>query len=144
MAESWPVSFWLPGQPPRKSNSRMVVRDRRGRTRVIKSPEARAWVAQALLAIVPEDRRELGSAQEPLRIEFDCYYATRRPDLSIELVLDVLEHADVISDDRHVYQFTARKHFSKERPGVWVKIGYLSEIPVRGEESNAPFKDRVD
>jgi len=42
----WLTSFWLPGQPPRKSNSRKVVRIR-GRTRVIKSAKARAWTARA-------------------------------------------------------------------------------------------------
>lgn len=125
--DDWLVSFWLPGQPPRKSNSRMVVRDRRGRTRVIKSPEARAWVAEALARIVPEDRRELGSSERPLSIQFDCYYESRRPDLSVELVLDVLERAGVIANDRHVHAYTARKHFSKAHPGVWVKIGYLEE-----------------
>lgn len=124
----WIVSLWLPGEPPRKSNSRMVVRNRRtGKPMVIKSPEARAWIERALLTIPPEDRRELGSADRPLWIEFDCYYETRRPDLSIELVMDALERADVISNDRHVYRLTARKHFSKDKPGVWVKVGYLEE-----------------
>jgi Holliday junction resolvase RusA-like endonuclease len=120
----WITSFWLPGQPPRKSNSRMVVRNR-GRTRVIKSAEARAWTQRALLAIPPDLQLELGSADKPLRILFEVFYESRRPDLSVELVLDALEKADVISNDRHVYEYTAKKLFSRDLPGVLVHIGYL-------------------
>jgi Holliday junction resolvase RusA-like endonuclease len=121
---NWIVSFWLPGQPPRKSNSRKVVRIR-GQTRVIKSAQARAWVERSLLSIPEEAKLGLGSAQQPLRILFEVFYETRRPDLSVELVLDVLERAGVISNDRHVYEYTARKLFSKELPGVLVHVGYL-------------------
>jgi Holliday junction resolvase RusA-like endonuclease len=125
----WITSFWLPGQPPRKSNSRMVVRNR-GRLRVIKSPEARGWVRQSISMIGPELRiLGLGSADKPLRILFEVYYETRRPDLSVELILDTLEEAGVISNDRHVYEYTARKFFSKDMPGVMVHVGYMREQP---------------
>jgi len=121
------VMFWLPGQPPRKSNSRMVVRNR-GRTRVIKSAKARAWVAQSIAAIAPSLRElGMGSAECPIWIDFRVYYESRRPDLSVELILDVLERAGVISNDRYVHQFSARKCFSKHKPGVMVRIGYLED-----------------
>ena len=127
------VMFWLPGQPPRKSNSRRVVRHR-GRTKVIKSPAALAWEAQALAAIAALDPglRELalGSAEHPIWIDFTVYYASRRPDLSVELILDTLQRAGVISDDRHVYEYHAHKHFSRDAPGVEVRIGYLDGAPV--------------
>ncbi len=70
---------------------------------------------------------QLGSADRPLRIVFEVFYETRRPDLSVELVLDAIEKAGVISNDRHVYEYTARKFFSKDMPGVLVYIGYLEE-----------------
>ena len=124
MSANWLLAFWLPGQPPRKSNSRMVVRNR-GRTRVIKSDVARAWVDVALVSIPEEAKLGLGSADRPLKMLFECFYESKRPDLSVELVLDVLEKAGVISNDRHVYEYTARKLFSRDMPGVLVHVGYL-------------------
>ena len=122
----WLLSLWLPGQPPRKSNSRRVVQAG-GRTRVIKSADALAWAERAIAAIPEEAKLGLGSADRPLRVLFECFYETRRPDLSVELVLDVLERAGVISNDRHVYEYTAKKLFSKDMPGVLVHVGYLEE-----------------
>lgn len=124
---NWLLCFWLPGQPPRKSNSRKIVTNpRTGSPMVIKSLQARRWAQAAIADIGPELRHlKLGSAERPLRILFECFYETRRPDLSVELVLDVLERAGVISNDRHIYEYTARKFFSRERPGVLVHIGYL-------------------
>lgn len=115
----------------------MVVRNR-GRTRVIKSAEARAWVQQSLLTIPPEAKLELGSAQRPLCILFEVFYETRQPDLSVELVLDTLEKAGVISNDRHVYEYTAKKYFSREMPGVLVHVGYLVEDR---EDHHAPTRE---
>ena len=125
MSANWLCSFWLPGQPPRKSNSRQVVRIH-GRTRVIKSDDALRWSQHAIASLPPEVRElHLGSADRPVRILFECFYETRRPDLSVELVLDVLEKAGVISNDRHVYEYTAKKLFSRDMPGVLVHVGYL-------------------
>jgi len=124
----WVTTFWLPDQPPRKSNSRQVVRNRRtGKPMVIKSAEARAWVKCSLSAIPEEARLGLGSADRPLKMLFECFYESKRPDLSVELVLDVLERAGVISNDRHVYEYTAKKLFSRDMPGVLVHVGYLED-----------------
>ncbi len=115
------ISFFIHGQPPRKSNSRQVVRNR-GKTRVIKSDKALAWVLSALAQIPHHAKQGIGSADRPIRATFHVYYETRRPDLSVELVLDTLQKAGVISDDRHVYEVHAFKWFSKERPGVQVEL----------------------
>lgn len=125
----WVAMLWIPGQPPRKSNSRRIVRNHRtGHPMLIKSAEARSWAAQAIAGMSPQLRQlQLGSAERPLRIEFECVYESRRPDLSVELILDVLERAGVISNDRWVYQYTARKRFDKEHPGVRIGIAYLEE-----------------
>jgi len=117
------ISLFIHGQPPRKSNSRQVVRDSRtDKVRVIKSDKALAWVEGALKQIRPEDKQHLGSAEHPLRATFHVYYETRRPDLSVELVLDTLQAAGVISDDRHVYECHAFKWFDKDRPGVYCEL----------------------
>ena len=117
------ISLFIHGQPPRKSNSRQIVTNRRtGRPMLIKSAEALAWVNSALEQIRPEDCQHIGSAEHPIRATFNVYYETRRHDLSVELVLDTLQKAGVISDDRHVYECHSYKGFSKERPGVYVKL----------------------
>ena len=115
------ISFFIHGQPPRKSNSRRIVRNG-SQVRVIKSAQALAWVSSALAQIRPEDCQGIGSATQPLRATFHVYYETRRPDLSVELVLDTLQAAGVISDDRHVYECHTFKGFDKNRPGVYCEL----------------------
>ena len=44
-----------------------------------------------------------------------------------ELVLDMLQKAGVIADDRYVYALHLYKHFSKDRPGVSITITLASE-----------------
>lgn len=117
------IRLWISGQPPRKSNSREVVINRRtGKPMVIKSAGARQWVADALKHIPSSARQGVGSADAPLSITFNVFYKSRRPDLSVELILDTLQEASVISDDRHVYEIHAYKRFSIGEPGVGILI----------------------
>ena len=115
------ISFTIQGQPPRKSNGRRIVRNG-DHVRVIKSADALAWVKSALMQIPPEARQGIGSLEHPLRATFHIRYETRRPDLSVELILDVLEEAGVIANDRYVYETHAYKWFSKDHPGVFVQL----------------------
>ena len=89
---------------------------------LIKSAEALQWVSDAIYQIPADAKQRLGSAEEPVEVVLHIYYRDRRPDLSGELVLDVLEEAGVISNDRHVYHLDLYKHFSKHRPGVDVTV----------------------
>ena len=66
------ISFWLHGQPPRKSNGRQVVRNG-DHVRVIKSDKALQWVESALAQIPPEARQGIGSAKHPIRATFNVY-----------------------------------------------------------------------
>jgi Holliday junction resolvase RusA-like endonuclease len=117
------ISIWIDGQPPRKSNSRQIVINRRtGKPFSIKSAEARRWVQDAILQIPAKDKRAVGSQDSPIAITFTVVYSSRRPDLSTELVLDMLEEAGVISNDRHVYERHSYKLFDKDNPGVGIAI----------------------
>lgn len=117
--------FWITtttGNLPRKSNSRKIVNNRKtGRPMSIKSDNARQWVADALRQLSPL-KEPLGSASKPIAITFHVWYKTHMPDLSIELVLDTLQKAGIISDDRYVYDFHALKYFCVEKQGIWLKI----------------------
>ena len=114
------------GQPARKSNGRRAVTNpRTGKPMIIKSAAAIAWVEDALKQIPHHARQHLGSLEHPLYVEMVCYYKTRKPDLSGELVLDMLEEAGVIENDRYVYRWLLDKQFSKDRPGVQIYVWRL-------------------
>ena len=122
------IELTIQGQPPRKSNSREIVRNRRtGRPMVIKSKAARRWVADAIKQIPASAKLGVGSAARPLKVTYFVYYASKRPDLSTELVKDTLEAAGVISNDRHIYQEHAYKFFDKDRPRVHVVVEPLPD-----------------
>jgi hypothetical protein len=89
---------------------------------LIKSSDALAWLQAARLQVPPEARRGLGSAERPIVVSCWCRYASRRPDLSIELVLDLLEETGVISNDRYVFETHAYKEICPEDPGVDVIV----------------------
>jgi len=118
-----PIRLSISGQPPRKSNSRRIVRDARSdRPRVIKSAKAIEWTLSALCQIPDDARLQVGSPDRPLAITFWVRYASRRPDLSVELILDTLQKAGVIADDRYVFETHAYKEIDRENPGVEVLI----------------------
>lgn len=89
---------------------------------IVKSKAALKWVAGAIAQVTGDKKVGIGSENHPLRIRFFVFYKNRRPDLSVELVLDTLEKAGVISNDRHVYDYRAFKLFSKTLQGVYCII----------------------
>jgi len=121
------ISLWINGQPPRKSNNRRIVYQG-NRPRVIKSQKALDWTKSALLQVPDHAKLNLGSLDDPLCINMDIWYETRRPDLSGELVLDMLQKAGVIADDRYVYALHLYKHFDRAAPGVGIQIQKMSEL----------------
>jgi hypothetical protein len=115
------VSFWILGQPPRKSNSRRIVYGGQS-PRLIKSPEALQWVDDALKQITGDKRVGLGSKDQPIEIVLHIFYKNKQCDLSGELILDTLQKAGVITNDVYVYHLDLYKHFSEHRPGVQVTV----------------------
>ena len=89
---------------------------------IVKSKAALKWVAGAVAQVTGNQKVGIGSEKHPLRIRFFVFYKDRRPDLSVELILDTLEKAGVISNDRHVYDYRAFKLFSKTLQGVYCII----------------------
>ena len=122
------IELVIRGQPPRKSNSREIVRNRRtGKWMVIKSKAARKWMADAIKQVPTAAKLGIGSAEHPLKVTYHVFYASRRPDLSTELIKDMLEAAGVISNDRHIYQEHAYKFFDKHHPRVHVVVEPLPD-----------------
>ncbi len=111
------LSMTIEGQLPRKSNARRVVsRGRGGPPMVIKSQEALDYIDSVAKTVTGDQKLKLGSLSQPLLIVANVFYTTRRPDLSIELLLDALEQADVLKNDRYVRQQIIGGYVDADRP----------------------------
>jgi Holliday junction resolvase RusA-like endonuclease len=89
---------------------------------LIKSKEALSWMKAAKMQIPASAKVGAGSPEQTLAITFWVRYASRRPDLSVELILDTLQKAGVIADDRYVFETHAFKEIDKSNPGVDILI----------------------
>lgn len=113
------------GQPPRKSNQRQLVRRGRGskaRPMIIKSKEARQYVEDFQKQILGKEQQQYGSLEENLRVDIIVWYTSRRPDLSVELILDCLEKARVIKNDRYVREVRSYGFVDKKNPRIKVRL----------------------
>jgi Holliday junction resolvase RusA-like endonuclease len=104
-----------------KANSRRAVpgRTKTGKTfnRYIKSESALDFEQSALwqLKKIVGNKKPL---QGELALEVTAFYESRRPDLDISLLMDVLEKAGVYENDRQIHQIVATKMYDKETPRV--------------------------
>jgi len=137
-----PIVLSIQGQPPRKSNSRRIVKNKRtGKPMVIKSKEALAWLKAAAWQIPEEAKCNVGRPDQPLRITFFVRYETRMPDLSTELVLDMLQKNGVIKDDRYVFEKVEQKIIDGRDPGVDILIEETQERNITREQVQVILND---
>lgn len=114
----------IPGEPASKANKRRVFRMG---TRMIfaKSAKALAYTESAVASLV--------GLKPPAPIEcdviMDCFvwYASRRPDLDESLVMDVLQKAGIIKNDRQIKEKHVYWRLDKENPRSLVT---LSSMPA--------------
>lgn len=113
------------GELSSKSNSRRLV-TYGGKPRMIKSQKALDYEKTAIPQIKSQWRKK------PLAcgvgLDVDVYYASRRPDLDISLLMDVLEKAGVYENDRLVVEYSVRKHLDKDNPRTIVEIYELDKL----------------
>ena len=118
----------IAGHLPRKENERRIVRGRRGKPMSIKSEAAISYVAAVAFQVPADLKMSLGSEGHPLSVVGIVYYPWRlRGDLSVELLLDALQQARVISNDHHVVENCFVKGYSKDRPRVEVTVTELDD-----------------
>lgn len=142
MNESLIYRFEIVGQPARKSNQRQIKwiyrkksdpkRHTKGAKRpiVIKSDKAIAWMKEAIAQVPAEFKLGLGSLKVPLGITFFITYRNERPDLSAELICDMLEEAGVISNDRYLREKHLYWFKNRERQGVKILIFSSLDDPI--------------
>ena len=119
----------IQGELCSKSNSRRIVN--RGKyPRVIKSEKALNYEESSRIQI----QSQLGTHKtflEYVGIEVHVWYASRRPDLDISLLQDILEKNGIYKNDRQVAEIRAVKYLDKENPRVLVKIREHDKESVR-------------
>lgn len=118
------LNIAVPGQLPRKSNSRRLVTKGR-KPMVIKSKKALEYTdhfLESVKDIAESLDRPFGSRNELLSIVGVIYYPSYRSDLSIELLTDLLQKANIISDDRWIRLHVVWAVIDKENPRVDVTI----------------------
>ncbi len=107
------------GQPYSK-NRRIKTRD----GRVIKSREALMYEKNALLQIPAKYRRlGWGNRNELVGMEINIFYKSWRPDMDETLILDILEKAGVLKNDRWVRErHTYALDIDKDNPRAEITI----------------------
>ena len=143
------VRLVIYGQAASKANSRKVV-SIGGVSRLIKSPQALAFIESARRQIPPALRLRL---QGPLRMVLHLYYLTERPDLDEAIVLDALQdvyainrherdparrrvlvQAGVYCNDRQVRERHVYHHIDRSSPRVEVEVEPLAQGLLFGLE----------
>lgn len=129
------AQFDIDGQPPRKSNQRqLVTRGRGGKPMFIKSKAARDYVENFSEKVPEKFKKKWGSLKDDLRVDIHVWYPDRRSDLSVELILDCLEKAEVIKNDRYIREHHAYGHVDKENPRISITLSQRIRIQYKPEE----------
>lgn len=110
----------IKGELVSKSNSRMIT-SLGGHIRSIKSAKALLWMDGAVKQLRIEWKNKK-TIEKPVGLELQVFYSSRRPDLDIALVMDALQNAEVLKNDRQVYELYARKLLDKNDPRVELNI----------------------
>jgi Holliday junction resolvase RusA-like endonuclease len=110
------VRLILHGEPASKANSRRLVTIR-GQARLIKSQKALDYVAAVKATYPPLSPLLEGD----LRMTADVYYASRRPDLDVSLILDALEGI-AYRNDRQVREMHLYHHLDRENPRAEITL----------------------
>jgi Holliday junction resolvase RusA-like endonuclease len=110
------VRLILHGEPASKANSRRLVTIR-GQARLIKSQKALDYVAAVKRTYPPL----VPLLEGDLRMVADVYYATRRPDLDVSLILDALQDI-AYKNDRQVREMHLYHHLDRENPRAEITL----------------------
>jgi hypothetical protein len=109
------TAFTVLGEPGRKSNGRRIIRGKNG-PMIIKSAKAMKYGDGFLKQVPDHAKLGIGSVKEPLALWAHIYYASNRPDISSELLQDLLEKAGVVANDRWFKQIFLFGAIDKDNP----------------------------
>lgn len=123
------VSGVVLGQPQRKDNRRMIVKNRRTvKPMVIKSREALTYVQSFDRQIMSWQR---AGYVGPVEVKLIMYYRNNRsdlpPELIPELIFDCLQKVGVFKNDRQIVRCVMEKRIDKENPRVAWAVREISQ-----------------
>ena len=117
----WIWEATILGEPASKSNRRRIVRIG-GKPRLIKSAKALTYVEQFCLQAPKISQPIEGDVLLWCRI----HYASRRPDLDESLVMDALQAAGIIGNDRQIKAKIILWGLSRDNPSAEIKLACLT------------------
>ena len=120
---NWAWEATILGEPASKSNSRQIVR-MGGKPRLIKSKKALAYARQFHLQAPRMPLRD--PILDDVLMWCRIHYATRRPDLDESLIMDALQAAEIIGNDRQIKAKVVLWALDRENPRSEIKLACLS------------------
>jgi Holliday junction resolvase RusA-like endonuclease len=114
------VTLTVSGAPPSMKNQRRILRNNRtGKPFSAKSVDALHY-EQSFSIQVPHEKR-IGY-EGPVSVRARIWYPSRRQDLDMEYLCDLLQRCNVLKNDRQIHHKECWKGLSKEHPRVHLTI----------------------
>jgi Holliday junction resolvase RusA-like endonuclease len=120
------ISFRVLGNLPRKSNGRQIFRPGGRKLIFAKSNKALAYEKSFILQTGYIQKGTFADKQQ-LKMTAYIYYDSQRPDLSDELLCDLMEKSGIIPNDRYIFEKHIYKIIDRKCPRVEVDIEAISE-----------------
>ena len=114
----------LTGQLFSKSNSRMLIK-KGNRTISVKSVKAQKSFRDMVLQLKALWRKP--PVPEPAELVCYVYYPSRRQDLDLSLLMDALQAAGVVENDRHIFRIKATKIIDPDFPRIELTVRPMQE-----------------
>jgi len=123
---SWLWEATILGEPASKSNQRQIVK-MGGKPRLIKSKKALGYARGFGLQV--QHGLQIPSIDGPIEDDVlmwcRIHYASRRPDLDESLIMDALQAAAVIKNDRQIKAKVVLWALDRDRPRSEIKLACL-------------------
>ena len=120
---NWLWEATIMGEPASKSNQRQIGR-MGGRPRLIKSKKALNYARQFHLQAPRMPLRD--PILDDVLMWCRIHYATRRPDLDESLIMDALQAAEIIGNDRQIKAKVMLWALDRDSPRAEIKLACLS------------------
>lgn len=117
----------ISGQPCSKSNSRRLVRFG-NRPASIKSAKGIAYQESFLWQV--KTKRPPVPLAEPMALYALVFYESQRPDLDVSLIMDCLQHAEIIKNDRLLREQHLYHAIDKSNPRCVLILAERGDLPA--------------
>jgi Holliday junction resolvase RusA-like endonuclease len=115
-------TYTITGKPISINSARAAV-NVKGKLRLITTAKARAWKLNATIELLSQ-RKGSAPITGPCQVSITLYMPTKAGDADnyVKMVLDAVQDARIIENDRQVDSLTVTKQVDKSRPRVEITI----------------------